>query len=443
MQPESIARPGRRSEHGWQVTSSATAFPVMGDSWLEICQTGESEMSSLEEKDKKRMKRAARILYGIFAIIFGVVVVLVLFSFAGTEHGPRVLFVGALVAIAALLIGLGLNANYKWFGATIDSLNRSSLSRVQIVIWTLLVLSAYLAIALPRSIPGALKEATDQQVKKCVREHRDEKIAALSGVESFEVLEIEDAEQAAEIQQSAEEECALLAEEPQPLNIVFPPELVAALGISAASFAGSTLVKSSKKNRQVTLRKTEQQVAVKSAENIIQEKQEGVNSIQEVIAEIEEWLELDANKDSGERPAKEQKLGENRLLLEAAQGELVDAEKELSKAEEGAQVEDVQRVGLLKTNPNPWDAELGDVFRGDEVGNYNLIDMSKVQMAFFTVVVVFAYSVAVWTLLGDRTVLFDPFGVELPAFSASLTAILLISHAGYLAVKTPDHTKVE
>jgi hypothetical protein len=100
-----------------------------------------------------------------------------------------------------------------------------------------------------------------------------------------------------------------------------------------------------------------------------------------------------------------------------------------------------QSQGLLYRNPSAAQASWIDLFRGNEIGNYQLTDMAKVQMFFFTIVVVVAYVAAIVALFGNTSALQHPLGVDLPPFSATLNTLLAISHGGYLSAKTIDHTK--
>lgn len=125
---------------------------------------------------------------------------------------------GIGVVIILVLLGLaGREISGQWFGVLIDSRNKVSLSRLQITLWTTMVLSAYLAIAIPRVI-------------------------AMTG--NPPTLNQEEA-----------------------LNIGFPDELLLAMGISATSFAGSSLIKSNKKNKTV-------QIDLKSTPESAQDKRD-------------------------------------------------------------------------------------------------------------------------------------------------------------------------
>jgi hypothetical protein len=114
-------------------------------------------------------------------------------------------------------------------------------------------------------------------------------------------------------------------------------------------------------------------------------------------------------------------------------------QKEVAKTQK--EVED-NRKGLLFKNSSPMDAELTDIFQGDEVGNTTQIDVAKLQMFIFTIIAALSYCVTVFNTLraagNDGTLL-----QNLPAVPDGLVAVLGISHAGYLASKTTDHTQLE
>jgi hypothetical protein len=81
----------------------------------------------------------------------------------------------------------------------------------------------------------------------------------------------------------------------------------------------------------------------------------------------------------------------------------------------------------------PSDSQMGDLFKGDEVANVAQVDLAKVQVFFFTLVVVVAYGAAVFQLFphewsSDKISAFPP-------LDQSVIALLGISHAGYLANK--------
>lgn len=127
---------------------------------------------------------------------------------------------------------------------------------------------------------------------------------------------------------------------------------------------------------------------------------------------------------------------------EVANTILTRAEKQYDDALQEYKKSMTEAEGLLHKNADPSQAQWVDLFRGEEIGNYRLIDMSKVQMFFFTVMIILAYGASVIALLySGSSVLRNPLGVEYPSFSNSLNALLGFSHGAYLSVKTVDHTK--
>jgi hypothetical protein len=84
----------------------------------------------------------------------------------------------------------------------------------------------------------------------------------------------------------------------------------------------------------------------------------------------------------------------------------------------------------------PGDARLADLFQGDEIGNAAHLDLGKVQMLFFTLILVLAYGVALANLFTKATPI-----VMLPALDGGMVALLGISHAGYLLNKAVPHSE--
>jgi len=87
--------------------------------------------------------------------------------------------------------------------------------------------------------------------------------------------------------------------------------------------------------------------------------------------------------------------------------------------------------GLISKNAQMKDATMKEMFQVDEVSHAERLDLSKIQMFYFTVVTLIAYAVAVIRLFSD-----PPHCVaSLPAVSDTMAALLGISHAGYLTSK--------
>lgn len=86
--------------------------------------------------------------------------------------------------------------------------------------------------------------------------------------------------------------------------------------------------------------------------------------------------------------------------------------------------------GQIVGNANAAGASWTDLFTGDDVANAGSVDLSKLQQALLTVIIVAAY-------LGSVLPLFAGSGAvnALPPMSEEMTLLLAISHAGYLAYK--------
>ena len=370
---------------------------------------------------------------------------------------PVVYWLAVLVVMAIFMVLVGWAINGRWLGILIDPRYKLSLSRLQITLWTMLVLSAYFAIAMPR-IFGGLTDfrsllADDALLKAC-RERLVDAAATPDGTDRLKTAVL------------TAEQC-----DAGPLQITFPPELILAMGISAASFAGSTLIQSTKQKKVVNFeaRNAEIEVAAqkrKAAQDAVDATQQALDdaaakkaSTQKVtdatLAGAKARLSAAAAAD---KAAAEDALKEVERQAQARNAAAGTAYEDAAAAIEAAQTaftradkayKDLQKAitdaeGLLHKNTDPSQASWSDLFRGDEIGNYKLVDMSKVQMFFFTVVIVLAYGAALAALLGaNATILRHPLGVDFPPFSNSLNTLLGISHSGYLAIKTVDQTKTQ
>jgi hypothetical protein len=99
-------------------------------------------------------------------------------------------------------------------------------------------------------------------------------------------------------------------------------------------------------------------------------------------------------------------------------------------------------MGLLSKADAP---RFMDLFRGDEATNAGTVDISKVQMFFFTIAAVIGYVIA----LLDCNLSHSPadvtvkYGAYFPAFAAGLVTLIGISHTGYLTVKAAPRTPTQ
>jgi hypothetical protein len=102
--------------------------------------------------------------------------------------------------------------------------------------------------------------------------------------------------------------------------------------------------------------------------------------------------------------------------------------------------------GLIVVNEAPATASWIDMLRGEEAGDAAALDIGKIQMFWFTGLLVAAYAVMVGGQLppdGATTAIVAEKLDGLPALSASFIALLAISNGTYLANKAAPHTAPE
>lgn len=261
--------------------------------------------------------------------VFGIVLLLLLLV-AVIGVGYFALLPGAWIIVGLVMTvfvgAVGLLTKGRWAGVLIDERNRMSLSRLQMVVWTLILVSAFVTLALQRIKVGA----TDA------------------------------------------------------VAIGLPSLLWALMGISTTSLVGSPLLKSPKQNREPTA-------------------QARIRAESRVSMASRRW-----------------------------------------KRETTAALDD-QREGILYANPNYEDASFLDIFCGDELNNFDRIDLAKVQMFYFTLIGVVSYAVLLFGMMalagGDNNQI--KMMNSFPNLSEGLVALLAISHAGYLTNAAITHTPSE
>ena len=227
--------------------------------------------------------------------------------------GLRVAWLVLAVSLVAFAAIAGHGIMGVWRGMFIDERNMISLSRLQMLVWTVVVLSAYGAIALARV--------------------QETPVAAL--------------------------------------DVTVPDTLWLLIGISTTSLVGSPLLKNTKRGKGSALEE--------------QEKNE---------------------------------------ILE-------NQRKDLSN--------NVTAEGRIVSKNSVDDASWSDLFTGEEVTNVAHLDLAKIQMFFFTVLLVLSYVVALWSLFADCTVSEAQPTCQVPGALPELgdgaLTLLTISHGGYLVNK--------
>lgn len=93
-------------------------------------------------------------------------------------------------------------------------------------------------------------------------------------------------------------------------------------------------------------------------------------------------------------------------------------------------------IGLLHANTDIKSAKFIDMFKGDEVSEFEYIDISKVQMFFFTLAAWMGYVSTIYShkFVGDAGL------ITFPALSTGIVTLIGVSHTGYIAIKASDKT---
>lgn len=299
--------------------------------------------------------------------------VIALLPFASFLRGPlksnsSLAFILILLYYSVLVVALGfIVSRGNILAIIIDRRNMVSLSKLQMALWTILVVSGFVAIA-------ALKNA-------------------------FGI--------------------------PNPLDIAIPETVWVLMGISTASFIGSPLLKNQNFNLPESM--------TKEIENRVQD-------------EVKKFKDNNSGKDPTDDEKKTIRADiEKKVMEEFKTDSGVTDEKKL--------------IGTEIANKDPKDASIFDIFRGEEIGNFRLPDLGKIQMFLFTIIVWAAYAMLVYQIITRMTVdekiinalvinatstnatLADLSMNKLsgmtnfPDISGGMAALLGISNASYLAYK--------
>jgi hypothetical protein len=105
----------------------------------------------------------------------------------------------------------------------------------------------------------------------------------------------------------------------------------------------------------------------------------------------------------------------------------------------GVSPDDLDSAGLVVRNTRPVDARISDMFKGEEIGNAATLDLAKLQMFYFTIVLAVTYCVSLVRIFSEPSTAIS----EMPAVPESMLALFGISHTGYLAGKALPHSREE
>lgn len=222
-----------------------------------------------------------------------------LFWFPG---GPFIAWIVLMMAMALFILIVGHGVTGAWTGAIIDERCKMSLSRLQLLLWTIVVLSAFAVIV-------------------TVRMRGDASTA---------------------------------------LDVGVPATLWTLLAITSTSLVGSPVIKSTQKA-----------------------------SGEPDVHRIHTYL--------------------------AAQGKTPD---------------EVAWQGPVVTNGSIAQASPADLFTGEYVNNFTLLDVGKIQLFLFTLLLILGYCLSIGHVLMQ-----EPYPASLPDIGAGVLPLFGVSHAGYLMNK--------
>lgn len=247
-----------------------------------------------------------------------------------------------LAALTASFACLGMATLGRPAAVLIDDRNMYSLSRLQVALWSLLILSAYLTAAMS-NVMGAAPAA---------------------------------AESAAD-----------------PLVIAIPTAIWVLLGINVTAWIGSPMILGTKKQQEPA------------------RPVEAARTIQTLNAAAGASLPIPA-------------------ASPARAGGITPVEPATTPEPLPVFTND----GKILTKRSPLDAGVADFFRGEETGNGTKLDLGKIQLFYFTLIVAVVYGVGLFLRFGQ-----DGPIRAFPDLDSSIVALLGISNAGYLTSKAVPH----
>jgi hypothetical protein len=105
-------------------------------------------------------------------------------------------------------------------------------------------------------------------------------------------------------------------------------------------------------------------------------------------------------------------------------------------AKQHVNVDNLMTRGVLLVNNNASSARWSDLFRGEEVGNASQIDLGKVQLFYFTIILLLVFAVTMGFIFASQTKIIGGF----PDINEGTLTFLGISHAAYLTNKAVPHS---
>ena len=235
-----------------------------------------------------------------------------------------------LALMTTVVIAAGYNIKKLFFGFLVDQRNRYSLSRLQTLVWTLIILSAFLTAVF-------------------INLHTDAV---------------------------------------DPLAVAIPEELWVLMGISVTSLLGSPML-------------------------------------------------LNQKRESGLEGTKDSDMAEKRDEAAAAFSAKKETAGKPPHMNTDVDGKPVAMDGAIVEKLDPKNANWSDLFKGEAANNFKYLDISRIQMFYFTFILVIAYCFRLGQMFAGYANA-DGLGSSiesLPAISGGMLALLGISHTAYLGNK--------
>lgn len=318
------------------------------------------------ESDSNWLLRHSVAFVGILIMI--VLVIVIGFQPNSNLH-PFWIWLILLALFTALTLVISRALTRRWLGVVIDERNKYSLSRFQMVLWTVMILAAFMAAVLANvrlNLLVYVSGAVDPPQMLFVR----------SGALVSDVLSI--------------------------AGVIVPN---AETGIYSA-VPGVDL---SQLNLAEAVRDGQQIIVPRPGETL----------------PLDVQARSEAGTTSNTTPLSVQIPSEVWLLLGISTTSLVASP--LIKG---------QKTTSIVTNQSASEARFSDLFKGEEANNFAILDLGKVQLLYFTLIVIGAYMIAVANMFLNTQVAI----ASLPALDGGVVAMLGVSHAGYLTGKAVNRS---
>ncbi len=296
-------------------------------------------------------------------LFFGVMILIAAFIVIAFHQSirPVMIWLILLALLTALLLVISHAYTHRWLGVLIDERNKYSLSRLQMALWTMIILSAFIT-------------------------------AVLANVQLVQLVTVTGAV--------------------NPPQVVFTP--VGTLVVDVLAQVGVYNPEDNTISPDVDASQLDLAASVRDGQVIyIPLKGEAIPLIAATGDE--------ANTEGPTTPISVQIPSEVWLLLGISTTSLVASPLIKSRTSD-----------QIVKNESVTEAKISDFFRGEQTGDFTQLDLGKVQMFFFTVIIIGAYAIALASMFITRELSAI---TSLPALDSGAIAMLGVSHAGYLTSK--------